>query len=247
MSNRVPDPGRRRLVQAGVGLAASLVSLGVLPAAARADGSKEGDGSAADGETRIGPAEDLMREHGVLRRLLLVYDETSRRLIAGEAADVDAVSAAAAMVRRVIEDYHERLEEEQVFPRFRKAGTLVDLVDVLRRQHDAGRTLTDRVLTLTRPKGGRDDAWRHELVAVLATFGRMYRPHASREDTVLFPALHAMVGPQAYAELGEQFEEKERSVLGEGGFEHAVDDVAKLEERLGIHDLDKFTPQVPAT
>ena len=42
----------------------------------------------------------------------------------------------------------------------------------------------------------------------LRAFGRMYRPHAAREDTVLFPAFRDVVGRAAYRELGEQFEEQ---------------------------------------
>jgi len=70
----------------------------------------------------------------------------------------------------------------------------------------------------------------------------MYRPHASREDTVLFPAFHELVGQKAYGELGDEFEEREKKVLGESGFEGAVQEVARLETHLGIHDLAKFTP-----
>jgi hypothetical protein len=35
----------------------------------------------------------------------------------------------------------------------------------------------------------------------------MYRPHAVREDTVVFPAFRSVVGHSAYRELGEQFED----------------------------------------
>jgi hypothetical protein len=43
------------------------------------------------------------------------------------------------------EDYHEKLEEDYLFPLFEKAGRLIDLTKVLRAQHQAGRRLTDRV------------------------------------------------------------------------------------------------------
>jgi hypothetical protein len=79
------------------------------------------------------------------------------------------------------------------------------------------------------------------LVVALRSFNHMYRPHAAREDTVLFPALRGLVGPQAYKELGEQFEEKEKQMLGEHGFEHAVSEVATLEHAFGVDDLAKLT------
>jgi len=42
----------------------------------------------------------------------------------------------------------------------------------------------------------------------------MYRAHAAREDTVLFPALRGLVGKKEYEEMGEQFEDTEKSLLG---------------------------------
>jgi len=44
--------------------------------------STAGDRAAPEGEQAedVAPPEDLMREHGVLNRILLVYDESARRL-----------------------------------------------------------------------------------------------------------------------------------------------------------------------
>jgi hemerythrin-like domain-containing protein len=197
---------------------------------------------AAEKEEEVAPGEDLMREHGVLRRVLLVYDEAVRRLAAREELPLDVVSAGAGIVRRVIEDYHEKLEENFLFPRFERARKLTGLVETLRVQHKVGRGVTAEVVKLARGPL-RADADREQLAARLREFARMYRPHASREDTVLFPAFHELVGGRAYRELGEKFEDEERRVLGESGFEGAVRQVAKLEAALGIDDLAKFTPK----
>jgi len=69
----------------------------------------------------------------------------------------------------------------------------------------------------------------------------MYRPHAAREDTVIFPAFRDLLGQSGYRELGEQFEDKEHELLGEHGFETAVAEVARLEQYLGLGDLALFT------
>ncbi len=189
----------------------------------------------------LGPVEDLMREHGIVRRVMLVYDEAIRRLGAGEELPVGVVLASSGIVRRVIEDYHEKLEESFVFPQFQKADEQAKLVDTLKKQHDAGRALTDQIAALTRAPL-KDDAEKKKLSELLASFNRMYRPHAAREDTVLFPKFHAMLDARAYAAPGEQFEQKERQQLGENGFEKAVAELAALENRLGIGDLAKLTP-----
>ena len=76
----------------------------------------------------------------------------------------------------------------------------------------------------------------------MQSFIAMYRPHAAREDTDLFPKLHELVSEHEYDAMAEDFEKKERQLFGEDGFEKMVDRVAKLEEAIGIHDLNQFTP-----
>jgi hemerythrin-like domain-containing protein len=197
------------------------------------------------GDQGVSPAEDLMREHGVLRRLLLVYEEALRRLDGKREYPAEQVRSSAGIIRRFIEDYHEKLEEDLVFPSFEKAGKLVDLVSVLRTQHRAGRTLTDRILRLSNGSAMRDDASRREMEDVLRAFIRLYRPHAAREDTVLFPAFRPLVGGGRYRELGEQFEDREHELLGKEGFAGTVGQVAKIEQALGLFDLAQFTSPIP--
>ena len=203
-----------------------------LPAAAAAKKSKP-----KKEEAEVAPAEDLMREHGVLRRVMFLYDDAARRLEAGEKAPLDALAAGAGIVRKVIEDYHEKLEENFVFPRLEKAKKLTDLTATLRRQHEAGRAVTANIVKLCDGGDGK------QLAQLLRVFNRMYRPHAAREDTVLFPAFHDLVGETAYHEVGEQFEDEEKKQLGNEGFEGAVAHVAELEEQFGLSDLDQFTPR----
>lgn len=188
-------------------------------------------------EAEVGPAEDLMREHGVLRRILFLYDEAAVRLEAGQKPPLDALKKGAGIVRTVIEAYHEKLEENFIFPRMEKARKLTDLTTILRKQHQAGRTVTASIVQLC------DGSDAKALARQLRAFNRMYRPHAAREDTVLFPAFHDMLGEKAWDELGEQFEDEEKKQLGKEGFEGAVAQVAKLEEQFGFADLDQFTPR----
>jgi hypothetical protein len=42
--------------------------------------------------------------------------------------------------------------------------------------------------------------------------------------------------------MAEEFE-KEHEQFGEDGFERMVARVAQLEQQMGIHDLDQFTPR----
>lgn len=221
------------LTAAPLGLAATLPGL----APARAD-DKEKD------EEDVGATEDLMREHGVLNRVLLVYEEGLRRLHAKEDIPPEVFRATATLVRKFVEDYHERLEENFIFPAFEKKRTLTDLVKVLKKQHDAGRKLTDVILREAADDRFKKEEGRKAVVAACEAFIRMYRPHEAREDTVLFPALRKVLPAKDIKGLGEQFEKEEDKLFGEGGFEKVVEQVAGFEKKLGIHDLDRFTPKL---
>src|SRR4051794_13359616 len=205
---------------------------------------KKGDKKAPP-EEEVGALEDLMREHGVLNRVLLIYEEGLRRLRAREEVTPALFHHTATLVRKFVEDYHERLEENFIFPEFEKRKQQVELVGVLRKQHQAGRAVTDIVLRLAVPDQFRREDNRKELARAVRAFIRMYRPHEAREDTVLFPALHKLLPAKRLAELGEQFEKEEDRLFGEEGFEKTVDQVAAVEKQLGIYDLDKFTPKLP--
>jgi len=205
--------------------------------------SSTGKAQAGEEGEETGPTEDLMREHGVLRRIMLVYEEAIRRISENRDLPPAVLADSATIIRGFVEDYHEKLEEEQLFPRFEKAGRLADLTRVLRLQHQAGRRLTDTVLRLATAETLNNPGDRSTLLEAVRQFIRMYGPHAAREDTVLFPALRKIVGPREFDALGEEFEQKEDQLFGEGGFEKNVDKVAAIEKTLGIYDLAQFTPK----
>lgn len=197
-----------------------------------------------EGVEEVSPPEDLMREHGVLNRILLVYEEGLRRLEAQQTLPIEALATAADIIRRFIEEYHEKLEEDQLFPRFEQANILVDLVTTLRQQHAAGRVLTASILRLANANSIQNAGDRQQLVNAMRGFIRMYRPHEAREDTVLFPAVRHVVAAKEFAAMGERFEDTEHQRFGKAGFDGIVLQVAQIEETLGIYDLNQFTPSV---
>lgn len=176
-----------------------------------------------DDEDEVTANEDLMREHGALRRILLIYAAAAPK------ADDASISACAKLVRTFVEDYHEHIEETYLFPRLEK-GPLQPLVATLRLQHLAGRRLTDQLLA--NPKDTK----------AIEQFTRMYQPHAAFEDTIVFPAWKKLVGKKEYDELGERFEDEETKQLGKEGFEHVLAQIAEIEKNAGIADIAIYTP-----
>jgi hypothetical protein len=84
------------------------VSAGIVQAAEAAK-DKE------DAEAGVTAPEDLMREHGVLNRILLIYEEGLRRLPAQTDIPPDIFHTSASLARKFVEDYHEKLFGEGGF------------------------------------------------------------------------------------------------------------------------------------
>ena len=191
--------------------------------------------------------EDLMREHGVLRRALLVFSEAAVRLRnAPKTVSPEALQQTASLFRAFGEDYHEKmLEEAYIFPAVKgSAGSAAALPDILTSQHRRGREITDYILATTKDAGAMAGNAGH-LAGVLDSFVRMYRAHAAREDTVVFPAWKQTLSARQLDEIGDKFEEIERQQLGEDGYEHAVLRIGEIEQTLGLADLAGFTAPPP--
>jgi len=185
------------------------------------------------------PVEDLMREHGLLDRLLIVYEQS----LSQKDIPWPVIGGAAQIIHAFIEDFHEKQEEAEVFPRLEHAGRELQLVATLRQQHHVGRLLTERIEHLV-SASPTNDTDRDHYITSIRQFISMYRAHAAREDTVLLPAFREVVSGHEYEALHETFETREHAVLGHGGFHRYLAQVTQLELSLGIGDLATFTPTV---
>jgi len=188
------------------------------------------------------PDVDLMQEHGVLKRVLLIYQECIRRQSIGQELPVSAVHDGAEIIHDFIEGFHEALEEGFVFPKLRSAGKLVGTVDTLLLQHARGRQLTQLILAESAAQTAtvNDSA---QIVGAMTAFVRMYQPHEAREDTVVFPTFRSILTSEQLSHLGTNFADLQREQFGPNALNQTVAKVAAIEETLGIYDLSQFTPE----
>ncbi|ASG23882.1 hemerythrin domain-containing protein [Nitrospirillum viridazoti] len=231
----IMDQSRRSFLHAG--------SAGAVAAAGLA---LAGCGQGAGSEKDVGAVEDLMREHGVLRRVLFAYTEAATGLRGAATVDAGALKRAATLFRTFGEDYHERLlEEAHIFPAIRKLqGPVAASPDVLTAQHQRGREITDYILGVT-GKGAIGTADREPMARAMETLVRMYRVHAAHEDTVVFTAWKQALSGHELDEMGDKFEEIERQQFGKDGFDDAVHQIADIEQALGLADIAQFTAPSP--
>ncbi len=190
--------------------------------------------------------EDLMQEHGLLNRILLVYEEMAKRLVnrTEGSDDVNQLNKAANIIRTLLENHHEIMEETYIFPLLEEEGEYFDLVQVLRQQHLIGRQLTDFILQNSTNDAIQSDVIREALAIHLNWYVVMFRPHESREGTVILPRFRTLITDEDYKNLSHLVEEHEENLIGEGGFGRLIDDVAAIEMVLGIYDLSQFTPAI---
>jgi len=226
------------LIDTGLDRRAALLAVAGMSALATLQGCHK----AGAGDEDISATEDMMREHGVLRRILVAYREVAGVIRAGATFDVGALADAADLFRTFGEDYHEhKLEEEHVFPAVRKAGgPAAGLIDTLLQQHQRGREI-NRFLIVTCKAGTIPNARRPDVAAALESFARMYEAHTAREDTILFQAWRKSLSGHQLKEASEQFEDIEKAQFKGDGFDLAVDRIARIEQRLGLTDLGRFT------
>jgi hemerythrin-like domain-containing protein len=191
--------------------------------------------------------EDLMREHGVLRRALLVYSATAIKLRANPSAIApDSLQKTAKLFRAFGEEYHEKkLEEAYIFPAVKKVGgEAASYPDILVAQHNRGREITDYIISVTQgAKLGTSNS--DALANALEAFVLMYRNHAAREDTIIFPAWKETMTGKQLDEMSEKFEDIEHEQFGEDGFDDAVKQISAIESSLGLADISQFTAPTP--
>ncbi|HEY5372204.1 MAG TPA: hemerythrin domain-containing protein [Polyangiaceae bacterium] len=200
-----------------------------------------------DEDEDVGAVEDLMREHGVIRRVLVVYRESAMRLrVDPVTVPPEALQRAAQLMQNFGEDYHEKaLEEAHLFPAVKRAGgAAAALIDALLAQHQRGREITGYVLSTTRQAIGVADA--EPLARALEAFARMYEEHAAQEDTVVFQAWKKSMSKKQLDEMGDMFEDIEHKTFGKDGFDDAIEKIAAIEASLGLTLAGMLAPAPPA-
>ena len=226
--------------------ASSIAGAGlVLAACARNSGENNESGDEKGGE--VTATEDLMREHGVLKRALLVYAESIPKLRADAGSiSPEALQKTAKLFRAFGEDYHEKkLEEAYIFPAVKKAGGAAAMLpDIMVTQHNRGREITAYIIAVTgSAKLGAANA--ESLAQALIGFVRMYEHHAALEDTIVFPTWKETLTEKQLDEMGDKFEEIEQQQFGKDGYEDAVKQIGDIEGALGLSDLAQFTAPAP--
>lgn len=192
----------------------------------------------------VSPTEDLMKEHGLVERILIMYQRLIDRAAGSQEVDISVIKISAKMIYNYVNNHHERNEERYVFPRFREADYIMDMVNVLKIQHERSRKIAKEMIDISSTGSGISTDDRKRLLSLCSAFVYMYLPHIAHENTILFPAFYDIVSADEMREIGEKMEDEEEKLLGEAGFRGLVGQVSELEKFVGVNELDRFTAQL---
>lgn len=225
---------RRQLLISGASLAASALAFGVSQ-----------PGHTFKTIEPVAAGELLMQEHGVLGRILLIYDRAATFLQRADniARVYPQLILATKLVKTHIQAQHERVEELLIFPVLTKANKETDLVAVLVAQHQAGQECNEAISMKLKYKL-QTASNRKEIARLARAFSSMFRPHALREDTVIYPKLLQILGETGYAELSAKVDALEDKMANDLSLSEIVSQVASIETALGVNDLSQFTVKV---
>jgi hemerythrin-like domain-containing protein len=225
---------RRRLI---LGTATIASTLAALPALAQTGSVTKTDIQ----KSPMSAGERLMRDNALTLRVMLLYTAAERRLTQGEDLESGIFTQSAEVMRDFVHGYHEKVEEDDVFPIFKKAGRMVELVTALQNQHSAGRQLTDKILAAAPGIASADQ--RKALTDAMHATVTLYGPSLARENTDLLPTLRSVTTPTELDALAQTLEKAEGEKLGAEGFDKAAKKVEAIEKKLGTYDLSQFAPK----
>lgn len=182
------------------------------------------------------PTEDLMREHGLLDRILLIYEHYIIKIGNGAVIDYDILLSACQIVREFIEDYHEPMEEKHIFAPLLLRNIEVETINELIKQHRISKVITDKTIKYIKMQNAP------KVQHYLRMFIWMYKAHETVENTVIFDKFRSISTTQSLHDLGEEFEKSEQARFGSDGYEGILKRIIQMEKKMGIDSLQIYTP-----
>jgi len=123
--------------------------------------------------------EIIIQDHTTLRRSLSVLDGMVQRLEEGARIEIADVAAVLTFLRRFGDEYHQRVEEQVLFPALLSAVPLESPLRFMLSEHVEERTLVSRIEDALRFKMGK------EFVSSSHQLSLLLRNHFDKEDAVL--------------------------------------------------------------
>lgn len=174
------------------------------------------------------PADELLSEHALIRRMLVILERIGERTDWGERLPAADVGELVRFFREFVEGVHHAKEQEFCYPSAVLDGheEIVEALGELTGEHEDSRGLLDGLMLFSEPDDlSRDE--RGDFAGLAAAYVRRMREHMQVEEESLYPTVRVRMVGNEQAILA-RFREIE---VQHDSFEHWTRRCAVLEER----------------
>ena len=148
------------------------------------------------------------------------------------------------MLRSMVEEFHVKLEEDNLFPLFEKSGQVDGPREHPARAARGGRT-PDRFHSPGDPEQ-RGQCHTEALARNLMAYARMIQAHTAYEETLLYPQIRSVASDTDYDRLQKTLQDAESQEARSGGRCRPVEQGGGPGEIGGHQGLAQFTPKTEA-
>lgn len=185
-------------------------------------------------------AEYLYKNHGLLNRMILIYEELIRRLKNNIRIGNKIVYYTAYIIKNYVENYH-KTNKIYIYPLLRTNNIEIEIIDELANLHKINKQLINHILKISENDFISD---KNELIFYMQQYIKISRYHTSREDTVIFPKFINLLDNETMIDYSWLFDEKQNEYLGLNGFNNYLNIIVSIEKYLNIHDLKEITKEI---
>ncbi len=177
------------------------------------------------------PTEDLMNEHRVIERMLVVLSRACDRVEAGKEVERELFVGAGDFFKNFADKCHHGKEEKLLFERMQARGLSGEVgpIAVMLREHQDGRAHVRKIseLSVAKESKKRNDG----LISAGRAYVELLSQHIQKEDNILYPLANQILTEEDQEELERGFEDVERDVMGPGVHEKYHQMIEEWEKR----------------
>ena len=160
------------------------------------------------------PTEMLEEEHRFIAKVVGITPVLADKVEAGEAVSVDLLRDIVEFMRAFADKWHHGKEEALLFPALIEKGVPVHgcPIGALTAEHVKGRELVGGLAEATNAFEKGAASAREAMIENLRGIAELYPNHIWKEDYLLFPMTHKVLGPEELQALYQEFEKVEERI-----------------------------------
>jgi hemerythrin-like domain-containing protein len=179
--------------------------------------------------------DELMAEHRVIERVILVLENGALRLEKGQAVRPGLFIEATDFAKGFTDGCHHKKEEGVLFPAMVAHGMPGESgpIGVMLAEHEQGRALTRALRSAAQRLESGDQSAAQEVIANARGYSQLLRQHIMKEDRILFPMAGQVLPPGEQDRVADGFEKIDHEETGEGVHEKYLALADKLTLEIG--------------